>query len=134
MITAITYKAYENNLKTSSTEIVSLVQEKGETFFKYVFEITFEDLLKKNEVHSPKSEIQLKVFVTSFRNCIVDETAFGFGNRFVCELNSIEYSGSETNVPEVIQLSFNSKEVFKLRLCNLHVFQFQDDCGIPDIP
>jgi hypothetical protein len=31
-------------------------------------------------------------------------------------------------------LSFNWKKVFKLKLCNLYVFQFEDDCGIPDIP
>ncbi len=77
-----------------------------------VIEITFEDLLNKNKVHSPKSEIQLKVFVTSLRNCIVDEKYFmdyekSFFYRFVCELNSTEYSGSETNAPEIIQLSFN---------------------------
>ncbi len=104
-----------------------------------VIEITFEDLLNKNKVHSPKSEIQLKVFVTSLRNCIVDEKYFmdyekSFFYRFVCELNSTEYSGSETNAPEIIQLSFNWKKVFKLKLCNLYVFQFEDDCGIPDIP
>jgi hypothetical protein len=104
-----------------------------------VIKITFEDVLNNNKIHSLKSEIQLKVFVTSFRNCIVDEKYFldyenNFFYRFACQLNPTECSGSETNAPEVIRMSFNSKKVFKLKLCYLYVFQFQNNWGIPYIP
>jgi hypothetical protein len=89
-----------------------------------VIEITFEDILNKNKVYSPKSKIRLKVFVTSFRKRIVDENYImnyinSFFYRLVCELNSTEYFKSKTNASELIHLSLNSEKIFKLKPCNL---------------
>jgi len=52
---------------------------------------------------------------------------------FICELNSFEDYKNEI-YSKSIMFSFESEKNFRLRICGINVYQFQDECGIPDKP
>ncbi len=53
---------------------------------------------------------------------------------FLCEINSLEDYNKETIIPNSMRFSFKSEIKFRLRICKILVYRFEDKCGIPDIP
>jgi hypothetical protein len=83
--------------------------------------------------------MSINVFINVNRICIIDEQHFDdFSKRsflkVVCELKSFEDYKNETLINQSLQFTFKSEDVFKLEICNIFVYQFEDDCGFPDIP
>ncbi len=53
---------------------------------------------------------------------------------FTCELKYPDYYMNETDIPKSLEFTFKSEKEFELRICSIYVYQFHNDCGIPDKP
>jgi hypothetical protein len=53
---------------------------------------------------------------------------------FICELKSPDYYKNETDIQKSLEFTFKSETEFKLQISRIDVYQFQNDCGIPDKP
>ncbi len=56
-----------------------------------------------------------------------------FYYRYVCELNSTEYPKNALISPESMLFSIKSEKIFKLKICDIFVYWFEDNCGNPDV-
>jgi hypothetical protein len=119
--------------------VVKLFYETNLTFFDYRYE-TLTDKLKIN------------LFVSPYRNCTIKLTIEQMiklswhknsnethGDNleylvFLCELNSLEDYNKETIIPNSMRFSFKSKIKFRLKICKILVYRFNDKCGVPDLP
>jgi hypothetical protein len=85
--------------------------------------------------YSYNYELVINLFINPYR--IIDNKRMNYNgmfHRFICEVNSLEDYRNETNCLQSFKFSFKSTEILSLRNCSIQVYQFQDDCGIPDIP
>ncbi len=84
------------------------------------------------------NELGVNLSIGRYRNCVVDErTVPSLGRHlwtFICELNSLKDYKKDRNYYQSIEFSFKSEKIFKLTICEINLYRFQYDCGIPDIP
>jgi hypothetical protein len=50
---------------------------------------------------------------------------------FICEFNSLE---DYRILKHLIRFLFISEKIFQLAICGINVYNFQNECGIPDVP
>jgi hypothetical protein len=99
-----------------------------------------------------RDKLKINLFVSPYRNCVIKLTIeqmirltwFKNSNQtyddyyeyliFLCELNSLKDYNKETIIPNSMRFSFKSEIKFRLRICKILVYRFEDKCGIPDIP
>jgi hypothetical protein len=84
-------------------------------------------------------DMSINILINANRICIIDELHSDSNSKrsflkIVCELKSFEDYKNESFIEQSLQLTFKSEYFFKLEICNIFVYQFQDDCGFPDIP
>jgi len=99
-----------------------------------------------------RDKLKINLFVSPYRNCIIKLTIeqmiklswFKNSNQthddyyeyliFLCESNSLKDYNKETIIQNSMRFSFKSEIKFRLRICKILVYRFEDKCGIPDIP
>jgi hypothetical protein len=82
------------------------------------------------------NELNITLSLNPYRKCIVDERT-EYSNHmhfwtFICELNSL--TDSLRTLPNSIEFFFISEKIFRLAICGINVYNFQNECGIPDVP
>ncbi len=84
------------------------------------------------------NELDVNLSISRHRNCVIDErTELSLERHFwmfICEFKSLEDYKNDNNNFQSIEFSFKSEKIFQLGICGINVYQFQYDCGIPDLP
>jgi hypothetical protein len=85
-----------------------------------------------------------KMFINLFFNnriCIIDQKSHSYDLvksdleiKFGCEFKSFQDYKNEAHIQESLQFTFKSEYFFNLKICDIFVYQYEDDCGFPDIP
>ncbi len=85
--------------------------------------------------------LKINLFVSPYSNCISEriplrnrEDWSEYHQIFVCEFNSFEDYNKEIVIPNSMRFSFKSEYEFLLRICKIFVYEFEVDCGFPDLP
>ncbi len=99
-----------------------------------VIELFFNAVFDEN---ATINELNCTLSISPHRNCVlVKKTPYPAGHKwiFICEFKSFEDYKNETISPTIIKFSFKSEKNFYLGICGIRIYQFQNDCGIPDKP
>ncbi len=99
-----------------------------------VIELSFKAVFTEN---ATINELNCTLSISPYRNCVlVKKTIYSAGYRwiFICEFKSFEDYNNETIRPTIIKFSFKSEKNFYLEICGIRIYQFANDCGIPDTP
>jgi hypothetical protein len=97
-----------------------------------VIELRFKVIFVEN---ATINELNITLSLSSYRKCIVYERT-EYSNHthfwtFICELNSSRNYGIS---PNSIEFLFISEKIFQLEICGINVYNFENECGIPDVP
>jgi hypothetical protein len=94
--------------------------------------------LKFSVVFAKIDELDVTLLLGSYRKCIVDSKRsqhFHINEWiFVCELKSLKNYKKDKTVPQSIDFFFKSEKIFRLSICEIYFYHFQDDCGTPETP
>jgi hypothetical protein len=127
------YSETENCLELNETKNFNLQINYSPRNRISAIDLVFEDILAEN----PKSmKVSVDLYINNFRDCIIYNKYYRIDGEiltFICESKSLVHYRNET-IPQSFQFTFKSEKIFKLRICEISVYQFQDNCGVPDIP
>ncbi len=97
-----------------------------------VIELRFKVIFVEN---ATINELNITLSLSPYRKCIVDQRT-EYSNHmhfwtFICELNS---SRDYEILPNSMEFLFISEKIFRLAICGINVYHFQNECGVPDVP
>ncbi len=98
-----------------------------------VIELLFKAVFTEN---ATINELNCILSISPYRNCVlVKKTIYSAGHKwiFICEFKPFEDYKNET-FTSVIKFSFEYEKNFYLEICGIRIYQFPNNCGIPDIP
>jgi hypothetical protein len=98
------------------------------------------DFLNWENRHNMNNKIFINLFFND-RICIIDKKSHSYDLvrsdleiKFGCESKSLQDYKNEAHIEQSLRFTFKSEYFFKLKICDIFVYQFEEDCGSPDIP